>query len=543
MSLITKNRSIFLVVLVVVLLALAIIVVITYSAVNKTYSELRLDDICPDYFSTQYVYVVDKNINALDSIPVTLRDNSNLNVIYNTFTDSTGRFALFNDFSSFALSNLPFSYELHVSFNGHTDSLVYKFKRYRICHFRKVSGPDTIIINDKKSCSRIPLNKNEPLPVETAFDYVPFEKMGLSGTAPSCLKRKLQNWGIIVYGSFTAGKRTVPFAIVDKPGSAIPGGFLYKGVCYILDRNRNGDLGDDPVKQWKLLSSNGIDDIADCDIRQCYLRDTISMGDYSATIDLQLKNFYQSDPGLYFRRGDAVKTKILVQGKTLDAVIWDRCLLDYSDLRFVQIGIDLNSDGKITGSEGDPELLESALLNFTIDAFAFEIDSIYPDAKMIVYRNRGKNKSEGKGAGEGSWAQDFKTFYAQPLSLYNEISSNKLVLLYFFEGNSHDEMESYQLRNVATVLEKSVGDMQIIGINRKSNGEHCEVYPVIEENRGWKGTLVQQFRNHREKELVIIDNNGTIICRGVPGNELIESLWQKLGRNDLEKVLSANYRK
>lgn len=117
-------------------------VVIKSIALNVTYA-----DISPDYHSFQKAYIVDDNGIGIDSVAVFLKDNSNYNLIYKTFTDSLGQFELFNDFQSFALLNTPTSFELHTYFKGVKDTIIYKFKKHRLTHFKKVDGPDTIVIN------------------------------------------------------------------------------------------------------------------------------------------------------------------------------------------------------------------------------------------------------------------------------------------------------------------------------------------------------------------------------------------------------------
>ncbi|MFW6221147.1 MAG: hypothetical protein ACOC4C_01670 [Fibrobacterota bacterium] len=95
--------------------------------------------------------IYDRRGRGMDSVLVTLKDISNVNTIYSTFTDSEGRFTLFNDFYSFSLYDTPINFEMYVFVNGYADTLLYAFQKKRICHFEKVSGPDTIRIIPHKS--------------------------------------------------------------------------------------------------------------------------------------------------------------------------------------------------------------------------------------------------------------------------------------------------------------------------------------------------------------------------------------------------------
>ena len=160
-----------------VLIFIVPFLVISGIVISKTYKRIRLNNICVDYYTEQYAWVVDKNGKGIDSVSVTLKDNANFNLIYRTFTDSTGKFVLFNDFGSFALYNMPFSYELQVSFKGYNDTILYKFQRYRVCHFRKTEGPDTIVLDlSEKAKNRIVTEYGKMVPVDEVFEYAPFEK-------------------------------------------------------------------------------------------------------------------------------------------------------------------------------------------------------------------------------------------------------------------------------------------------------------------------------------------------------------------------------
>lgn len=123
------------------------IVLLTFAVFKTILVNLTYNDISPNYHSFQSAYVVDSNGIGIDSVAVFLKDNSNFNLIYRTFTDSRGKFELFNDFHSYTLLNTPTSFELHTYFKGVKDTAIYKFKKYRVAHFKKVHGPDTIMID------------------------------------------------------------------------------------------------------------------------------------------------------------------------------------------------------------------------------------------------------------------------------------------------------------------------------------------------------------------------------------------------------------
>ncbi|NLE00552.1 MAG: carboxypeptidase regulatory-like domain-containing protein [Fibrobacter sp.] len=508
-----------------------VILSIAFIVLRKTFTTLSLDDICPNYFQTQYGWVTDSSGNPLDSVSVTLYDNSRLNVIYRTFTDQNGRFELFNDFGSFALHELPFSYELHVSFDGQADSIIYKFKRYKICHFKKVSGPDTIVLNLKKYNRKVILQNPMHVAVEKCFQYAPFEKMALSKSTPSGLIKSLANWSNVLYSSIYIVNQRVLFAIAENgPG--------LKGVYCIFDRNGNMDLTDDQPKLWKLLVSNNESDEPDCDIRQCFLRDTLYVNKKPYLVDLQLGRFHHENPFLLYRRGDALVADITIGDRVVKTALWDRYFHDYTDLRFVQVAFDKNGDRSFSSSVGDTELLETALYRVSIDSVTLEIDTIVSDQNFIIFKKLGDGIYSTQSASEGEWASDFKAWCAQPVSLYSEIANHQLIILFFFEGNSAERMENQVVKTTLNVLRKNTADIKIIGVNRKTIGEHYDKEYVIEENRGWQGEIVQKFHNHLDKEMICIDNTGTIISRGEPGADFVEKILRKRGIKNPEKDIA-----
>lgn len=513
--------------------------IISGMVISRTYKRIRLNNICVDYYTEQYAWVVDENGKGIDSVSVALKDNANFNLIYRTFTDSTGKFVLFNDFGSFALYNMPFSYELQVSFKGYKDTVVYRFQRYRVCHFRKTEGPDTIVMDlSEKAKNRIIAEYGKKVSVDEVFEYAPFEKISLSSTVPSGLKNPLHQYRAVKYGLLVIGKKRVLFAVTDKFRFDENTGYQKGNVWFVIDRNFNNELDDDPYKQWNLVSGNEEGDVADCDIRQCYIRDTLHTDKEKVILDLQLEGFSHPNTFLYYRRGDALKAVIELQGKRVGVVLWDRLMTNFTDLKNVQIGIDRNGDRRFSSKAGDAEILETAFSGIGLDNMYYEIDSIAPDGSSIFYLKTTKDTVVESGASVGDWANDFKDQYTQSMSLYNEISNHELVVLCFFEGNSQQCMETMGLGAVVGILGKYIKNIRVIGINRKTFGPHYTGFPVIEENMGWKGALVRQFHNHLEKEVICIDSTGTIISRGAPDKALIESVWTRLGKKGLSTALS-----
>ncbi len=145
-----KRKKINVAAMSLVFVFLLFIVLLTYTVLKTFIKNITYSDISPDYHSFYNAYVVDQYGKGIDSVAVFLKDNSNFNLIYRTFTDSEGKFELFNDFHSFALLNTPTSFELHTYFKGVGDTTIYKFKKYRVAHFKKVSGPDTIVLDGSK---------------------------------------------------------------------------------------------------------------------------------------------------------------------------------------------------------------------------------------------------------------------------------------------------------------------------------------------------------------------------------------------------------
>lgn len=516
-----------------------LIILIAGIVIQKTWKKMTLNDICPDYFSENYAYIVDKDGRGIDSVSVTMKDNSNFNVIYKTFTDVSGKFTLFNDFGSFALHSVPFSYELQVSYQGFNDTIIYKFKKYRMCHFKKVEGPDTIVFDPpQKNWNRLTTEYKRKVLVDDIFEYAPYEKITISEKTPSGLTGQLEGWSNIKYGSINIGRYKLLLAVADSPLKVDKNRSSgMEGACLIIDKNNNGDLRDDPVNAWNLFYSDGFNESADCDLRKCFYRDTVILKNDSIIIDLQLTGIKKNSTCILYRRADVLGSVIELNGKRYRIALWDRVFTMYKDLKNVQIGIDYNNDSKFSSSAGNSELIENALSGLTLDSIIYEIDSITSDGSEMFYRRSEKDVNFLTDASSGVWTPDFSAFCIQPISLYNEIANYKMVVLCFFEGNAKNYFEVVETGSFIAVLKQKVNNLQIIGINRKSDGKHNSVIPVIEENKGWKGPIVRQFHNHLDNEIICIDSTATIVCRGKPGRELLEVLCVKTCRKDKAEVL------
>jgi hypothetical protein len=124
------------------------------------------------------------------------------------------------------------------------------------------------------------------------------------------------------------------------------------------------------------------------------------------------------------------------------------------------------------------------------------------------------------------------------LSLWDEFASNDLVILYFFEGSSFFAMDDIRIKALNMTLKENFNLFNLIGVNRKVQGRRCLKFPIIEENMGWDGKLVNTFHNHRKNELVIVDSNARILCRGRPDRKIVETIFTQIKP---DKTYSALY--
>jgi hypothetical protein len=133
--------------------------------------------------------------------------------------------------------------------------------------------------------------------------------------------------------------------------------------------------------------------------------------------------------------------------------------------------------------------------------------------------------------------RNFTAAVRQPTSLYRYCSDNSLVLLYFFEGNSETYMNGASANAMVGVLQRRIGKTILVGVNRRSIGAPYAQQPVIDEDRGWNGELVNRFHNHRREEIICIDSLATIIYRGEPGRNTLEGILRAAGESRIEDAL------
>ena len=508
--------------------ALAIIVLFviggTALLVRNTWLNMRISSICPDYFSYEYAWVVDENGRGLDSVAVTMRDNSNVNLIYRVFTDSTGRFVLFHDFGSFALHEIPFSYFLYVSAEGWSDTVRYRFKRYRGCHFRKTDGPDTIVFNPAyRSVSGFRMEKTGRVLIDSGYAFAPYEDIALSRRRPEFISGALPG-DSVYYTMLKAGKTSVGFAVlpvssyrIDKKTKTL----MTEGVWYCIDRDHDGDLSEEtPVE----FSGTG-----ECTVAGCRAVDSVSGSFGWYFFDLRLRRTPGKAPRLRYRRADALQGTVTVDSVGYPVLLWDYGGSDYSDLSTVILSVDRNRDGAFAAEEGNRELYEQCRGRIAFDSVTMRIDTIAPDGSRLFCSAIRHTREQSSEATVGTWVDNFTAAATCPLSLYQECAVNRYVLLYFFEGAAGHFMEAPEVSLLVALMRDRLGATRIIGVNRRSAGEPYITEPVINENLGWDGPLVRQFHNHRDREIICLDAQGTIVYRGVPGTGAITGIWHRAG--------------
>lgn len=553
----------------VLIAVVAIVIAITVVVARNAYLTLRLSDVCPDYFSYEYAYVVDEERKGMDSVAVMLRDNSNVNMIYRTFTDSTGRFVLFHDFGSFALHTIPFSYYLFVSTgDGWRDTIRYTFERYRVCHFRKTEGPDTIVCRRTfRSQLQLQLEQTQQVIIDSGdFRFAPWDEMALSSRVPREVKAKLPP-DTVLYTTINVAGSSIPFAVIPVQGNHIvlnPRQSLSEGVWYLLDRDGDRDLNDETPVMFAPEGYRTSGEIIDCTVRTCRTIDSVDIGNRWYWFELQLRDMQRREPLLRVRRADAVSGTLVFTSDRLlsppprainpeelfDAfeepvpvdtmryrlLLWDRALRGFTDLRTVVVAIDRNGDGTFDNREGSVELCEQASGKIVFDRFSFVIDTISADGRLLFCSDIRAGSIRPTDATRGAWSADFTAAASCPLSLYQECAANKYVILYFFDGNVERNMETPEVKTFVSLMNDHLGLTRIIGINRRNTGDSYSREPVINENLGWKGPLVRQFHNHREREIVCLDNTATIIYRGEVGVDAISALWKHAGAEDVIAV-------
>ena len=97
-------------------------------------------------------------------------------------------------------------------------------------------------------------------------------------------------------------------------------------------------------------------------------------------------------------------------------------------------------------------------------------------------------------------------------------------------------MEASEIGTFISLMRDQLGTTRLIGVNRRMTGDVYSKEPVINENRGWQGALVQQFHNHRDQEIVCFDTTATIVYRGEVGPKAITTIWAHAGTDDVVAV-------
>lgn len=514
------------------MLAIAALFIITtlgisFFAVKTAVKNFKYRDLCPDYFSSLQAFVVGPDGKGMDSVSVTLRDNSNINSIYRTFTDSSGRFTLFNDFNTFALYETPFTYYLFVALNGHQDTIRYKFRRYRVCHFEKVEGPDTIVFDPFKN-SEINLTLRNPSSVKLSgiADDAPYERIALSPNPPDFITRSVQGWKNAFYGSFLINnKRYAVAAVKDHEESHEYSRF---SVYYVIDRNCNSDFSDDRVLSWQ-VNDDGSE--PDCSVRDCFTEDSLVIDGSIVRLQIKLRGFGSKNPVFDYRNNSIIRGFYSFRGEKIEALLWDRKMTGFRDRSGIRIGLDLDKNGEIQFEEGSGEVFENALQTVVIDSVSFRIDSILNNGINIRGRRLQGDLIRHTSASVGDMVPKASGYYKQKFNLWKECSLNDIVALYFFEGDSKYHMEDNTLLSFMESIGLYYSRISLIGVNRKISGDPYTEIPVIEENLGWDGPMVRALHNHRDRELICIDSTGVIVCRGIPGNEMLNQFLNITGKN------------
>lgn len=501
--------------------------VIGYYAVQTAVKTLRLEHVCVPYFSVYEAWIVGADGQGLDSVAVEMRDNSNYNLLYRTFTDSTGRFELFSDFYSFTLFDAPATCHVYVSAGGVSDTVLYKFERHRNCHFRKVEGPDTIRFVPPTGDMVLSLEEPQRVPVTDICSFAPWRQSALSPRAPSGLAAALEGWKSVRYGTLALADQRVLCAVLRSPEPSTPqaAGFAY----YVLDRNLNGDLADERISPWLL---EGTADPAACVARTCGVSETLVIGGITYHLDLTIERVAQQKAPLRYRCTDALQGYLTIDGRRYRALLWDWAMKRFTDLSTVVFAVDRDGDGHLSCDEGDLELYENARRVIQLSHVVFSIDTMNAAADRIQCRRRSPVDGSGVPAGVGSGVADIRASYRHPISLWQECGEHNFVVVFFFQGNGANSMRSPALDAFVQVMRERLGSVKLIGVNRAVTGPAYTDEPVIEENQGWHGPIVTRLRNHRDQEVVVIDSLATIVSRSSPGRDAVETLWQHLGRKD-----------
>jgi hypothetical protein len=490
----------------------------------------------PSYQSLRYAYVVDRQGTGIGSVCVELKDENDFNTLHRTFTDSTGRFELFSDAYAFMLTRFPAVFNAYVSLLGQSQVAHYSFARERFdfARFRKVSGPDTIVLDPHSSIGATELSLVHPtrIAADTAFGYQPWLESAMTNQPAA-----LHGWRHVKCATLMVGDRFVAFAAMSEfafdSSASAAAWYPCAGtatVHYVLDRNLDGSLSDETPRPWHLWNDSAGKLEADCDVRVCDAHDSIAIGNQVYYLDLQLSGIGKRCTSVSYRRSDALSGYLVVEDKPYRALLWDWGLSNYRDLKTVELAVDKNRDGLVERREGCAELSERLQGPLCIDTACYQIDQIYGYVTLLCHRTA---KVSGNGdARIGSSQSDFSAFFPERVTLYSLCAENEYVLLYFFEGNTVGYMNSGLLSATLSVMRAKLGKTAALGVNRHAAGDHYAALPVIEENQGWSGPLVMKFHNHERAELICLNSSAEVVARGVPGKDFLRDLWEKAGKDD-----------
>lgn len=489
-------------------------------ALRTAIVNLRYNHICPDYHSFMHAWVVGPDGDGMDSVAVTMRDNQDYNLIYRTFTDSAGRFELFSDFHSFTLFDGPATYHLHVSAGGMTETVLYKFERHRVCHFRKVDGPDTIRFIPSDNGTLFTLTDPRRIDVTEVCDALPFEQCMMAPTPSSGLRKPLEGWEQVMYGTMSVGGAAMAIAVARSPLTPVRPS---DAAFYVLDRNRNGDLNDDALSPWRSAATA---EPSPCIARPCAVKDSLVSRGKLLHLELAIGRAFDVSH-VDYRCTDAVTGNLTIGNTVRRALLWDRTAADHTDLHTVWLALDSDGDGTFACVEGSPEAFETAVRRIHVDSTSFVIDTIY-DYPPRMRCSRVRIGHAGRfDARLGSMIPDIRAHHRCPISLWQQCGEHDFVVVYCFQGNSRSHMEAPHINALVRVMNERLGRTALIGLNRKVTGPVYTDQPVIEENRGWHGELVARLHNHRKQEIICIDSLATIICRAEPGRAAVEALFSR----------------
>lgn len=494
-------------------------------------------DICPDYYSYQHAYVVDSTGRGLDSVAVTMWDNATFNVLYRTFTDSTGRFTLFNDFFSFAVHESPMTYETHVVYHGRADTILYKFERYNVCHFRRTEGPDSIVLDPGRIYPHVlPLRNARPVDARLLFPLEFDEAIELF-PAPTTDAPPPGDPGTTVYGRFALGGAAYPLALTHGPlpcgpdliGTGRPDSSTHYRLY--VDWDGDGELADEAPRAWRLHGQGG-----DGSPVWIVTGSLIAQG-RSRRCLFAARGLRCTEPVVALMRADAVRGKVTIGTSTYTTVLWDRSFTDYRDMTKVRLGIDTDQDGAIRAAAGSTEYCPSIRGTVALDTFRLRIDTIAVDGRTVYCSSLGKGAWLDDAA-VGSVAPGLPVTAGRRVALDGLYARAPLTLLLFFEGDPRRVLDGPAVTGLVKAMRRGVGDVTLVGVQRGGPDHASADHLVVRENRGWSGPLVQRYRNTMKTEVVCVDRTGVIVGRGAVGTALIRDTGKRLGLPDARQAVA-----